>query len=122
MDVRPLLLLIVITLLGMGCGQREASQRPNDGCDERLSKMRQQYATVTEEVSLTQVELDEVEQRIASSRSGVTRSPGGTITIYQGPSQDNLRRRDALKDRLVEFKSQQKGLEVELRNLQNAPQ
>jgi predicted nucleic acid-binding Zn-ribbon protein len=91
----------------------------NNGFDRRVSEMRQQYATVSAEIELTQKQVEDVEQRIADApKAGTTkREANGVYSIAQGPSPDLFRRKDALEDRLVELKSQQKGLETELSNL-----
>jgi hypothetical protein len=75
--------------------------------------MRQQYATMTTEITLTQKQLDEVGQRIANSlKAGtVKHEADGAMTIYQGPNSEWFKRRDVLEDRMVELKSQQNGLE-----------
>ncbi len=91
----------------------------NNDCDKRVSEMRQQYATVSTEIELTQKQVEDVEQRIADApKAGTTkREANGVYSISQGPNRDLFRRKDALEDRLVELRSQQKGLETELSNL-----
>jgi chaperonin cofactor prefoldin len=83
-------------------------------------KCANQDATVNAEIELTQKQFEEVQQRIADAPAlGTTkREANGVYSIAKGPSPDLFRRKDALEDRLVELRSQQKGLETELNNLQ----
>jgi predicted nucleic acid-binding Zn-ribbon protein len=110
------LALVISLALSVGCSF-------DDGCDKRISEMRQQYATVMTEITLTQKQLDEVSHRIENSPKGgtVKHEPDGSNSIYQGPNPEWLRRRDVLEDRIVELKSRQSGLESELNNLHSKP-